>query len=159
RATHVCAGGTGTQSEVRREAASDSTGRYRIDSLPLGRYLVGFESPLLASLEVTVSPREATVAPGNVATIELAMPAAAKLRSAVCPGVSLSKELGVVYGHVVNAETEGPLAGAAVALQWRKLAVGDSSGGKAMHTVSTAKMTSVTTDEEGWYRACGIPTG
>jgi len=159
RAAHVVAVGTGTQSEVRREAASDSTGRYRIDSLPLGRYLVGFESPLLDSLEVTVSPREALVAPGNVATVNLAMPSAAKLRSAVCPGVSLSKELGVVYGHVVNAETEGPLAGAAVALQWRELAVWDSSGGKGMHTVSNAKMTSVTTDEGGWYRACGVPSG
>jgi hypothetical protein len=28
-----------------------------------------------------------------------------------------------------------------------------------MHTVSTAKMASVTTDEGGWYRACGIPSG
>jgi len=159
RSAHVVAVGTGMRSEVRRDATSDSTGRYRIDSLPLGRYLVGFESPLLDSLEVTISPREATVAPGNVATVNLAMPSAAKLRSAVCPGVSLSKELGVVYGHVVNAETEGPLAGAAVALQWRELAVWDSSGGKGMHTVSNAKMASVTTDEGGWYRACGIPSG
>ena len=158
-AAHVVAVGTGMRSEVRREATSDSTGRYRIDSLPLGRYLVGFESPLLDSLEVTMTPREATVAPGQIATVNLAMPSAAKLRAAVCPGVALSKEIGVVYGHVVNAETEGPLPNASVALQWRELAMWDSAGGKGLHPVSNARMASVTTDEGGWYRACGVPTG
>src|SRR5690349_17340800 len=156
---HVVAVGTGSRSEVRREATSDSTGRYHLDSLPLGRYLVGFESPLLDSLEVTMTPREATVVPGQVATLDLAMPSAAKLRSAVCPGVALSKDLGVVYGHVVNAETEGPLANASVALQWRELAMWDSAGGKGLHPVSNARMASVTTDEGGWYRACGVPAG
>src|SRR5689334_16445746 len=54
----VVAVGSATQSEVRRETTTDSAGRYRIDSLPLDRYIVGFESELLDSLEVTVSPRE-----------------------------------------------------------------------------------------------------
>src|SRR6476469_5634297 len=58
---HVVAVGTVAQSEVRREATSDSVGRYRIDSLPSASYNVGFESGLLDSLEVSVSPREANL--------------------------------------------------------------------------------------------------
>ena len=39
---------------------------------------------LLDSLEVTLSPREAVVIPGQVATLDLAIPPAPKLRAAVC---------------------------------------------------------------------------
>lgn len=83
---HVVAVGTGAQSELRREATSDSTGHYHIDSLPEGGYVVGFESALLDSLEVTLSPRKAAVVPGSRATLDLALPTATKLRSAVCLG-------------------------------------------------------------------------
>ena len=41
----------------RRAASTDSLGRYRIDSLRPGRYLVGLESALLDSLEITLAPR------------------------------------------------------------------------------------------------------
>ena len=87
--SNVVAAGTGSQSEVRRGTTTDSTGRYHIDSLPAGRYVVGFESPLLDSLEVAQSPREAVVPPGSTATVDLALPSAAKLRSAVCLGAAL----------------------------------------------------------------------
>src|SRR5690349_9505038 len=50
RGAHVVAVGTGAQSEVRRDATSDSAGRYHIDALPQGHYAVGFESALLDSL-------------------------------------------------------------------------------------------------------------
>src|SRR5690348_14233926 len=74
RDAHVVAVGTGAQSEVRRESTTDSTGRYRIDSLPSGRYIVGFESALLDSLEVTLSPRETNVTGAQGTTLDLALP-------------------------------------------------------------------------------------
>src|SRR5689334_18153475 len=60
--------------EGRRAAATDSLGRYRIDSLRPGRYLVGLESALLDSLEIALAPREVAVAEGAVATTDLALP-------------------------------------------------------------------------------------
>jgi hypothetical protein len=155
--THVVAVGTGSRTELRREATSDSTGRYSIDSLPLGRYLVGFDSPLLDSLEVTLTPREATVAPGQVVMLDLVSPSAAKLRAAVCLGETLPSETGVIYGHVVSAETEGPLAGVEVAMTWRVLSVDRSQ--KRLRAIKGERSASVVTDENGWYRMCGVPTG
>ena len=105
--------------DSRRTASTDSLGRYRIDSLRPGRYLVGLESPLLDSLEITLAPREVAVAEGAVATTDLALPPAAKLRSAVCSGVTLPADRGVLYGHVVDAATEAPLAGAVWTVAWR----------------------------------------
>lgn len=151
----VIAVGTGSRSEVRRVATTDSAGRYRIDSLLAGRYLVGFESALLDSLEVTLTPREATVTPGQVTTLDLAVPSAAKLRSAVCLGATLPPETGVIYGHVVSAETESPLAGVSVAMAWRDLGVDR----KTLRPINSERTASVVTDENGWYRMCGVPTG
>ena len=41
-------------------ATTDARGSFRIDSLAPGRYMVGFESPLLDSLEIALPPREVT---------------------------------------------------------------------------------------------------
>ena len=151
----VVAVGRAAQSEVRREATTDSTGRYRIDSLPVGSYIVGFESALLDSLEVTVSPREANLTAAPLATVDLAVPSAAKLRSAVCFGAALPAESGVILGHVVSAETDGPLAGVAIAMQWRDLSVDR----KTLRPINRLRSDSVITDRDGWYRMCGVPTG
>jgi hypothetical protein len=153
---HVVAVGSGTQAEVHRDATTDSIGRYRIDSLPTGRYIVGFESGLLDSLEVTLSPREANVASGRPATLDLALPSAAKLRSAVCLGARIPAQTGVILGHVVSAETESPLPGVVVAMEWRDITVDRSA---RLRVTSSERADSVITDRDGWYRMCGVPTG
>jgi hypothetical protein len=132
-----------------------ASGRFRIDSLAPGHYMVGFESPLLDSLEVTLSPREVTVAPGRAATVDLAMPPAAKLRAAVCPDVDIPKGSGIIYGQVVSAETADPLPGVALAMQWRELGFDRNT----LRPVNEERSASVTTDAGGWYRVCGVPTG
>ena len=152
----VLAAGTDAQSEVRREVTSDSIGRYRIDSLPLGRYIVGFESPLLDSLEVTLSPREANLTASPTATVDLALPSATRLRSAVCMGAPIPPQTGVIFGHVVSAETESPVAGVVVAMVWRDITVDRA---KRLRITSSERSDSVITDKDGWYRMCGVATG
>ena len=136
-------------------ASTDARGHFNIDSLPPGRYMVGFESPLLDSLEIALPPREATVTSGAVASVELALPPAAKLRAAVCPKVALPPETGAIYGRVVSAETENLLAGAEIVMAWRELVVDR----KTLRPTNTERTASVTTDASGWYTACGVPTG
>jgi hypothetical protein len=152
---HVVAVGTGAQAELHGETTSDSAGRWHIDSLPAGRYVVGFESALLDSLEVAASPRTATLAPGQVASLALALPSAATLRAAVCLGAALPEKTGVIYGHVVSAETESPLAGVSLAMAWRELDVDRTT----LRPINRERTVSVVTDEHGWYRMCGVPTG
>src|SRR3954469_12608973 len=88
--THVVAIRVDTGGVTRGDASTDTAGRYHIDSLPPGRYAVGFESLFLDSLEVNVSPRWAVVAAGQAATIDLAVPSAAALRGAHCKGLTLA---------------------------------------------------------------------
>src|SRR5687767_14606272 len=126
----VVAVGVESPEMMRGATTTGADGAFHIDLLPPGRYMVGFESPLVDSLEIALPPRVVTVEAGRTATVDLAMPPAVKLRAAVCPRVALPEGSGVVYGHVVSAETESPLAGAAIALQWRELALYDSSDHK-----------------------------
>jgi hypothetical protein len=151
----VVAVGASAQPQSRGTTTSDSTGRFHIDSLPPGRYLAGFESPLLDSLEITVAPREVAVTDGAPAQVDLALPPAAKLRSAVCSGATLPAETGVLYGHVVDAKSEAPLAGAVVTAAWRELAIDR----KTLRSQNAQRVASVNTDSAGWYRVCGVPTG
>jgi hypothetical protein len=151
----VVAIGAGSRTGLRGSATSDSLGRYHIDSLAAGRYVVGFESPLLDSLEITISPREATVPPGAMATVDLALPPAAKLRAAVCPGVTFPPETGAIVGHVVSAESEASLAGVTIAMAWREMSFDKAT----MRPIGGERTASVVTDDSGWYRACGVPTG
>ena len=140
---------------TRGEASTDSSGRYHIDALPPGRYAVGFESLLLDSLEINVSPRWVVVVPGQTATIDLAVPPAATLRAAHCPGLVLPAQAGVLFGHVVDAESGNPLPGAVVAMSWQELTVDRAT----LRPVNQERTAAVTTDDRGWYRACGVPTG
>lgn len=145
---------TGSDVDARGVALTDSAGRYHIDSLPAGRYTLGLESPLLDSLEIAIPPRAGDVPLGGTATVDLAVPPATKLRAAVCPGVPLPPGTGVLFGHVVSAETESPLSGATVTLAWWERTV-DRNTLRADSRIRTA---AVPTDDDGWYRMCGIPT-
>ena len=73
---------------------------------------LGFESALLDSLEVALSPREATVTAGSVgdASTWRCRPRRSFARRSA-PASRSPRESGVVYGQVVSAETESPLAG------------------------------------------------
>ena len=140
--------------DARDSASTDSLGRYHIDSLPPGRYVVGFESPLLDSLEIALPPHEVAISAGRAATMDLALPPAAKLRAALCPGVTLPPQTGVIFGHVVDPESENPLPGVVLALSWRELGVDRNT----LRPQNSARSASVTTDARGWYRVCGVPT-
>jgi hypothetical protein len=135
--------------------ATDARGRYRIDSLAAGRYMVEFASPLLDSLEVTLPPREASVAQGQVTRIDFALPSGQTLRLAACPGLTLDKETGAVVGRLSDADTDRPLAGAKVVVAWYDLSVDR----KTMTPSIGERTGAVTTDSLGRYRLCGVPTG
>ena len=150
----VVAVGANAREGASGAALTDASGRYRIDSLPPGRYVVGFESPLLDSLEITLAPRQVVIASGQTAAIDLGLPPATRLRGAVCPGVALPPHSGVIYGHVVDTETEGPLSGAVLAMSW----VERDADRATLRTVNHERSASASTDSRGWYRLCGVPT-
>jgi hypothetical protein len=135
-------------------ASVDNRGRYRIDSLPAGTYMVQFASPFLDSLEVALPPREVTVEAGRATRADFAIPSGRTLRAGACPGLALAASTGALVGRVLDADTESPLADARVAVVWRET----SLDRRTLRTQTSERSGAVTTDSLGRYRLCGVPT-
>jgi Carboxypeptidase regulatory-like domain/TonB-dependent Receptor Plug Domain len=135
-------------------AVTDSRGRFRLDTLPAGRYTVVLAHPLLDSLELTLPPKELELADGGRAQVALALPSGATLRRLACPGVTLPPGTGVLLGQVTDADAEQPLVDAVVAVSWSDLVVDRAT----LRAEQATRAEGVRTGPLGLYRLCGVPT-
>jgi hypothetical protein len=133
-------------------AHPDANGRYRLDSLPPGEYVLHFSTPLLDSLDLALPERAVSIAPNVTVRADFTVPRGATLRDAVCPGLALGKGKAVVAGHAIDADTDQPFAGAEVVVTWTELVV-DSTLKSRSQELSAA----VQSGERGEFRLCGVP--
>ena len=135
-------------------AVTDVRGRFRLDTLPAGRYSVVLAHPLLDSLELTLPAPEVDLPEGGRVQVGLALPSAATLRRLACPSVTLPQGTGVLMGQVADADTEQPLTDAVVVVSWTDLVVD-----RATLRAEQAQLTEgVRTGALGLFRLCGVPT-
>lgn len=135
-------------------ARVDARGRFRVDSLPIGHYLVQVSHPTLDSLNVALPTDRLVISDGRTTHSDLLLPSGAGLRDMVCPGVSLGPEKAVVAGRVVDADTDEPLTGARVLVVWTEITID-----RKAHKISTEKKSAVvSTNRLGEYRLCGVPS-
>lgn len=131
----------------------DASGRYTLDSLPAGRYLVQVSSPTLDSLELALPPDEVRIVPGVTAQADFSLPSGTRLRDAVCQGVAVGPEKVVVAGRAIDADTEQPIAGAQVIAAWAELSLDT----RTLRSRTQKQGTVVRTGPRGEYRLCGLP--
>ena len=137
-----------------RIALTDEKGRFQIDSLAAGSYGIAFSTPFLDSLEITVPPRPITLGPDERVRVDLAVPSGATLRAGACPGVALAKGTGAIVGFASDADTDGPLIGAQVAVSWTDLTLDQAT----LRPRVEQRAGAVRTDSLGQFRLCGVPT-
>src|SRR3954470_20364770 len=101
--------------------APDARGRFRLESIPAGRYLIQLGSATLDSLELALPASELKVEPGATTHADLTLPLGDVLRDAVCAGIKLGRGRGAVAGHAVDADTDEPLANAQVVVAWNEM--------------------------------------
>jgi hypothetical protein len=134
--------------------AADAKGHFRFDTLTAGRYSVDFTTGFLDSLELFLPAHEITLAEGEHARADFAIPSGMTLRAAGCPGLTLSKGQGAAVGTVTDADTDAPLLGAQVAVSWSTLSVDRAT----LQPVTEQHGGTVAVDSLGRYRLCGVPT-
>lgn len=136
-----------------RTTAADSLGRFRFDSVPDGRWLIGFYHPMLDSIGIESPTRELFVAGGRSVRMDLAIPAPARLVATIC-GPEVARDSGaVLFGIVRHASTTAPVAGANVTGEW--LEISFTSAGFVRRAPS---LTSVSA-QNGWFALCNVPRG
>ncbi len=152
--------------EGARTATSDTLGRFTLDDVPEGHYLLGFFHPVLDSLGIEAPARTVHVERGQAVRVDLAIPSAARVRRAICsaaqPGATSSvaaplssanaSDAGaVLIGVVRNASDGKPAVGTTVAVEWMEMSI--SPGGVSRHTARLAARVT----ENGWYALCDVP--
>ena len=136
-------------------AAPDARGRFRVDSLPPGRYLARVVSPALDSVPVALPTTDVTITPGRVVLADFTLPAGATLGEAVCGGERHGDRRGALAGRAIDADAgDRPLPGAELQAIWMEFPFDRS----IRQSVATKRVVRVKADEEGEYRICGVPT-
>ena len=137
-------------STMTRSAYSDSLGVFRFDSLAAGSYIIGFFDPMLDSIGIELTPKRIEVGPANPSHVELAIPSPKTIFKQICPSAASNDSLGLLLGHVRDADSDLPLVGE-VTVTWMELTIGQ--GGIRRER----KQFPEKTDAMGWYAFCGIP--
>lgn len=135
-----------------RSVRSDSVGRFVIDAVPAGRYMIGFFHPLLDSLGVQAPVVDLRVAQRPV-RVDLSTPSASLLRASFC-GAERTSGAGsgaLLLGVVRDARDGEPIAGASVRSEWVEFTLSQGRLTRQEPSVVT------TSGEQGAFALCGIP--
>ena len=135
-----------------RTTVSDSLGRFAIDRLPDGHYVLGFFHPMLDSLGLDSPAREVFIRDAVPQRIDLAIPSAERLRWAVCGGPTRTQPNAMVVGFARLARDASPAAGVRITGEWNELTF--TSNGV---TRNVPRLVAITADN-GWFALCGVPS-
>lgn len=135
-----------------RTAGSDSLGRFAFDSVPDGRYLLGFFHPMLDSLGLEPTLHQVSVDGVRTVRIDLAIPSPTRLRAATCGPQSSPDPQALVVGIVRDARDKTPVARGTVTAEWLELSI------TAKGLVRRVPRLVATTTESGWFAMCNVPS-
>src|SRR5580693_8593124 len=94
-------------------ALTDSLGRFRIDSVPPGKYRIGVFHPLLDSLNLSIASPQLAVGADSTLIVKFATPSTVTLLRLLCGEIQMDTMNGigpsVVVGRVLDAESEAPV--------------------------------------------------
>ena len=139
---------TGTQ----HRASTDARGRFRIDSVAAGRFVITFSHATLDSLGVAAQQREIELREQRTTEVSLAIPSMRGMFDSFCPGMKDDRNVGVVVGVVRDVATDNPIAGAQVTLRWTLLDL------TPLGLVEVPRQVRSLTNSGGAYGSCGVPS-
>ena len=136
--------------ERSRYATTDADGRFTFDSVPLGRYTIGFSHPVLDALDLVLPPRAIEIGTRDV-TVLLATPSEGTAYALLCPRARAA-ETGVILGRIRDVDENTGLAGASITTDWTEFVL---TGSRTRQVRQVAIATSVV---GGAYFLRGVPT-
>jgi hypothetical protein len=134
-------------------ATTDARGKFSITALPPGLYMVTVEHPWLDSTGFGVPPQKADLIKEHSATVNLAVPSGATIRSVFCSTTAADSSVGLVAGYVKDAHTDRPVEGIRVVFAWRDFDVDR----RTAQATTRDRVAAATTDRDGMFRMCGVP--
>ena len=135
-----------------RHVATDTKGRFRLDSVGGWRSTLYVSHPGLDSAGVFTLAVPVTVSASSVPSVQVATPSRATLWRRRCgQDLKAGSDSGLIFGVVQDAQTHAHLAGAAVLLEWLVIVKTADRNVEIQPHDLTAR-----TDSTGTYYACGV---
>jgi TonB-dependent Receptor Plug Domain len=139
-----------------RTAMSDSLGRYALDSIPVGRYRIGFFHDMLDSLGLDAPLSAVSMEQQRAMRFDLSIPSPSRFRAAICGPRSTAgarADTGtVIVGFVRDARTGSAVAGTNVSARWLEFSFTPTGLQRRMPRFVA------TTGENGFYAICNVPS-
>ncbi|MDQ3082201.1 MAG: carboxypeptidase regulatory-like domain-containing protein, partial [Gemmatimonadota bacterium] len=132
-------------------AMTDSSGRFRIDSVTPGTRHLELMHPLLDSIALRVRSPERELKAGDTTIFILSVPSPATIVATKCSAEEIGRGKAALVGTVTEGDTGAPAPGATVSVEWLEYQLGRRSMNRLPHR----RTGSVRSD--GTYRVCGIP--
>src|SRR3989441_4351521 len=132
-------------------ARSDAAGRFELNALAPGRYVLTVYHPMLDSAGLSVPPVAVDVVAGDGNTVALATPSPVQAHHLLCPQDPL-RQTGSVVGVVHNAADGKPMPAATISAYLTSYDIGGGAGVRSAQRTVEAK-----SDASGHVLLCGLP--
>ena len=136
-----------------RNTESDTAGRFSFDTIPPGSYQVGVFHPLLDALDISIATKPFHAGPDSASVVILSVPSPTTIMRGRCGNQKTESGSSAVFGHVSDPETLQPVTGAEVSIAWTEIEVSKTFGIR-----NTPHLVHDTTDKDGAYHFCGLPS-
>jgi hypothetical protein len=127
-----------------------SNGRFRLDSLPPGKYRVFVDHVLLDSLGMAMRTDSIEVAPNDERYLEMSVPSPETLVALSCPASRRALGPSAIIGRLLDAESGEPIEGGRVSMAWQEISIADKLR-------RVPRVRDALSGPDGVYRICGLP--
>jgi hypothetical protein len=136
------------------QGVSDSSGRFRIDSIPPGDHTMAVFHPFLDEIGLSLTTNKIAFAPGATMQVILATPSAQTWIGRRCSDGERLEGDGAIIGHVLQLTSDDPVTGALVHYSGFVIVAGKDVG---LHQTAIIRDASAT--PTGDFIVCGVPAG
>ena len=136
-----------------RSVATDSAGRFTIEDVPIGTYLIGFFHSKLDSLAIATMTFRADVRTPDPLEVRLGVPSARTIARALCGRTAIADSTGLFMGYLRGADNSMPRPNGTVVVRWSELII---EKGKISRSAPSVEASSGPT---GQFAVCGVPLG
>lgn len=130
-------------------AVTGADGSFALDSIPAGERRMAVLHPLLDTLGIAMISRPLAFVGGTPAVVNLSVPNAEQIATALCPPAQRARGPAALIGFVKDPDTGGPAVGAKVSLVYYEDQLG---------VTKVPRVREFTADSLGRYRICGLPS-
>ena len=138
-----------------RMGATDSLGRFLVDSIPPGAYRLIVEHPMIDTLGISLVTPKMSFEASSITRATVGVPSAAFLTNIFCPGSKRVLGPGALVGRIREPDTDIPAEGARVSFVWYDPDPPGLPASIKIKKVPRVRSTEVNAD--GVYKLCGLP--